>query len=189
MCKRNQEYFLQLGDVSTASKFEKYAVESRKDMDMLIARWRSGDRIPSFKYETRTFSIVVCNTEVGTNEISLEVLKAIDIPGKSDIDTYVKVEFPFPNVSQSQRCFIVKYISNICGNRNQDRPQTSRTKTVKDSINPMFNETFKFDIDRKSRQLPRVLKRHPLKLELTSKGFVIYVINKGILIVSFISYF
>lgn len=146
MCKRNKDYFLQLGDVSTASKFEKYAVESKKDLDMLIARWRRGDRVPSFKYETRTFSIVICNTEVGTNEISLEVIKALDIPGKSDIDTYVKVEFPFPNVSQR---FFVKCFSNICGINNQERTQTGRTKTVKNSINPGLysNHYFKYTVN------------------------------------------
>lgn len=98
MCNRNKEYFLQLGDVSTASKFEKYAVDSRKDVDMIRARWRNGDRVPSYRYETRTISIALCNTEIGVNEVSVEVLKAIDLPGKNDIDPYVRVEFPFPNV-------------------------------------------------------------------------------------------
>jgi hypothetical protein len=113
---------------------------------MLIARWRRGDRVPSFKYETRTFSIVICNTEVGTNEISLEVIKALDIPGKSDIDTYVKVEFPFPNVSQR---FFVKCFSNICGINNQERTQTGRTRTVKNSINPGLysNHYFKYTVN------------------------------------------
>ncbi|CAG2165129.1 unnamed protein product, partial [Oppiella nova] len=64
------------------------------------------------------------------------------------IDTYVRIEFPFPN----------------------DNSPSARTKTVKNSVNPVFNETFKFEIDRKSRQLPRTFKRHPLKLELMSKG-------------------
>ncbi|CAG2113994.1 unnamed protein product, partial [Medioppia subpectinata] len=138
MCKRNKEYFLQLGDISTSSKFEKYAIDSRKDLDVLTARWRSGHKVPNFKYETRTFSIVICNTEVGVNEVTVEVVKAVDIPGKPDIDTYVRLDFPFPNKS---------------------------ILSVK-----VFNETFKFEIDRKSRQLPRTLKRHPLKLELMSKG-------------------
>ncbi|XP_054154465.1 coiled-coil and C2 domain-containing protein 1-like [Oppia nitens] len=148
MCKRNREYFLHLGDISTASKFEKYATDSCKDLDVLLNRWRNGHKVPDIKYETRTFSIVICNTEVAINEVSLEVLKAIDIVGKPDIDTYIKIEFPFPS----------------------DKNQTTRTKTVKNSVNPVFNETFKFQIDRKSRQLPRIFKRHPLKLEIISKG-------------------
>lgn len=49
----------------------------------------------------------------------------------------------------------------------------------------VFNETFKFDIDRKSRQLPRVFKRHPLKLELMSKGLVSFSINTDINCFSF----
>lgn len=33
-----------------------------------------------------------------------------------------------------------------------------------------YNDSLKFEIDRKSRSLIRILKRHPLKLELYSKG-------------------
>ena len=188
MCKRNKEYFLQLGDISTSSKFEKYAVDSRKDLDLLTIRWRNGQKLPNIKHETRTFSVVICNPEVGTNEVSVEVIKALDIPGKPDIDTYVRLEFPFPNVSDKSCCtpFVTIFV------KKQETHQTARTKTVKNSINPgftrynhclqlsfntflVFNQTFKFDIDRKSRQLPRIFKRHPLKLELMSKGFVVFL--------------
>lgn len=135
MCKRNKEYFLQLGDISTSSKFEKYAIDSRKDLDLLQIRWRNGQKMPNVKHETRTFSVVICNTEVGTNEVSVEVVKAIDIPAKNSVDTYVRLEFPFPNVSETQSCFCVRHLTTIFGNK-QDRNQTARTKTVKDTINP-----------------------------------------------------
>lgn len=136
MCKRNKEYFLQLGDISTASKFEKYGADSRKDLDLLIIRWRNGQRVPEVKHETRTFSIVICNTEVTTNEVSVEVVKAVDIPAKSDVDTYVRLEFPFPNVSdETQTCLCVPHLTAVFG-KTQDRNQTARTKTVKNSVNP-----------------------------------------------------
>lgn len=99
MCKKNQTYFLQLGDISTATKFEKYAIDSKKDLDMLKVRWRNGEKPPTFKYETRSFSIVLCNTEVALNEVVAEVIKGFDFQGTKDLDTYVKLEFPFPNVS------------------------------------------------------------------------------------------
>ena len=98
MCNRNKEYFLKLGDVCTSRKFEKYANDSRKDLNMLLVRWRNNENVPSYRTETRTFSIVVSNPEVGLNEVHVEVVKAFDLPGRPEIDTYVKLEFPFPSV-------------------------------------------------------------------------------------------
>ena len=137
MCKRNKEYFLQLGDISTASKFEKYAVDSRKDLDLLTIRWRNGQKLPNVKYETRTFSIVICNTEVTSSEVSVEVVKAVDIPAKSDVDTYVRLEFPFPNVSETQeRTCLCFPLMTALSDKSQDNIQTARTKVVKNTINP-----------------------------------------------------
>ena len=64
---------------------------------MLKVRWKNGDNVPSFKYETRTYSCVVANSDVGTQEMIIEVLNGIDIPGNQKIDTYVRVEFNFPS--------------------------------------------------------------------------------------------
>lgn len=139
MCKRNQDYFLQLGDVSTASKFERYSIDSKKDMAMLLARWRNGDKIPSFKYETRSFSIVICNPDVGTNEVSIEIVKAIDLPRKSDVDTYVRIEFPVPNHVRGKLQRIKQLLIPclfIFMKSKKESPQTGRTKTVKNTINP-----------------------------------------------------
>lgn len=99
MCKKNKDYFLKLGDVSSSSKFEKYAIESKKDLDMLQNHWQNNDKVPLFRYETRSFSIVINNIDIGLNEISIEVIKAFDLLCKNDIDSYIRVEFPFPNVS------------------------------------------------------------------------------------------
>lgn len=169
MCNRNKEYFIKMGDVSTSSKFEKYATEGTKDLNMLRVRWHNGDNIPTYRTETRTFSIVVSNFDVGINELQVDVLKAMDLPGKPEIDTYVRVEIPLPS---------------------SEAPQRKKTKTVYNTINPgmfcsdffkhlslnipffttEFNESIKFEIDRKSRSLARILKRHPIKVEVFSKG-------------------
>lgn len=192
MCKRNKDHFLALGDVTSSGKFDRFAVDSIKELDMLRARWVNNDKLPRFRYETRSFSIVVCNPELGTNEASVEVIKAIDLPGKSDLDTFVKIEFPFPTVS-------VTLADKLCaclhiGQLPKETPQTSRTRIAKDNINPglctipffkrqffaiakpmpifivVYKELFKFDIDRKSRSLVRIFKRHPVKLEVWAKG-------------------
>ena len=115
MCNRNKEYFAKMGDINTSSKFEKYATEGSKDLNMLRVRWHNGDNIPTYRTETRTFSIVVSNFDVGINELQVDVVKALDLPGKAEIDTYIRVEVPLPS---------------------SEAPQRKKTKTVYDTINP-----------------------------------------------------
>lgn len=148
MCNRNREYFLKMGDIPTSSRFEKYASESKKDLYMLLARKKNGDPIPSYRTEMRTFSIVVANLDVPLNELHVEVIRAFDFSGTPEIDTYVRADFAFPS----------------------EAPQWKRTKTFHDSLTPEYNDTLIFQIDRKSRSLPRILKRHPLKLTIYAKG-------------------
>ncbi|XP_074594450.1 lethal (2) giant discs 1 [Brevipalpus obovatus] len=148
MCKRNKDHFLALGDVLSSSKFEKCAVDTLKDLDMLRNFWKKKDPVPRFRYETRLLSIVVCNTELSNNELLVEVVKCIELPCKNNIDSYVKVELPFPS----------------------DAHQTARTKIVRDTLNPVYDESLRFNIDRKSRSLVRIFKRHSLKCEVFSKG-------------------
>lgn len=52
----------------------------------------------------------------------------------------------------------------------QDCPQKCKTKTVKDTNNPIFQEHFMFEINRKSRSQLRQFKRAVLKLEVFCKG-------------------
>lgn len=99
MCNRNREYFLKMGDIPSSSKFEKYANDSKKDLHMLMIRRQNGDPIPSYRVETRTFSIVVANLDVPLNELHVEVIRAFDFTGTPTIDTYVRADFPFPSVS------------------------------------------------------------------------------------------
>lgn len=176
MCNHNRDHFLKLGDIATSKKFEKYANDSKKDLSMLKIRWRNGDTLPPCRTETRTFSIVMSNTEVGLNELTVDVVQAFDIPGKPEIDTYVNVELAFP---------AVRWFSFVLANLKltfhsfQDKPQVQRTKTVYNTINPEYRETFKFNIDRKSRSLSRIFKRNALKLDVYSKGYVIGGHNGG----------
>lgn len=133
MCNRNKEYFLKLGDIGTSSKFEKYGNESRLDLNMLQVRYRNGDNIPSFRTETRTFSIVVSNPEVGLNEVHVEIVKGYDFPGKPEIDTYVRLEFPYPTVGAE---FLGISFNGFCCCSSQEKPQTRKTKTVYNTVDP-----------------------------------------------------
>lgn len=149
ICTRNKEHFLRLGDVSSASKFEKLGLNSKKDLAVVRHKWLNNDGIPRFHYETRLFSMVQCHTDLGDNEIEVAVERGINLPGKpDDLDSYVRVELPLP----------------------PETPLRAKTHTVKDTNNPIFQETFKFEFNRKSRAILRHFKRQVLKLEIWSKG-------------------
>lgn len=149
ICARNKEHFLRLGDVSSASKFEKLGLNSKKDLAVVRHKWLNNDGLPRFHYETRLFSMVQCHTDLGDNEIEIAVERGINLPGKpDDLDSYVRIELPLP----------------------PETPLRAKTHTVRDTNNPIFQETFKFEFNRKSRSILRHFKRQALKLEIWSKG-------------------
>ncbi|CAL1265126.1 unnamed protein product [Larinioides sclopetarius] len=149
MCTRNKEHFLRLGDVSSASKFEKLCLESKKDLSVIQHLKKKGEPVPRFHYETRLFSMVQCHADLGDNDLEVTVERGINLPGKpDDLDSYVRLEFPIP----------------------QESPQRAKTHTVRDTNNPIFQEEFKFEYNRKSRSQLRQFKRQALKLEVWSKG-------------------
>ncbi|XP_077496254.1 lethal (2) giant discs 1 isoform X2 [Amblyomma americanum] len=152
MCIQNKDHFFKLGDVSSGTKFEKLAQDTNRDLLVVKNLRQRNDPLPRFHYETRVFSIVRCNHDLTDSDIEVAVVRGVNLPGKpDDLDSYVMVTFPFPN----------------------DAPQSARTRTVKDTNNPEFNETFKFEVNRKSRSLARVMKRHPIKCEVWAKrGFL-----------------
>lgn len=149
ICQRNANHFLKLGDVSSSSKFEKLGQDTKRDLLVVQHVWQNGDTIPKFHYETRVFSMVQCNSQLGDNEVEVTIIRGVNLPGKpTDLDSYVRVEFPYP----------------------PETPQKSKTHTIKDTNTPEYNATFKYEMNRKSRSLARVFKRHGLKMEVWSKG-------------------
>ena len=54
----------------------------------------------------------------------------------------------------------------------QEDPPKDRTSLIKDTNNPAYNATFKLTIHRNSRACQRVFKRHSIKLEVWSRGWV-----------------
>ncbi|XP_064486374.1 coiled-coil and C2 domain-containing protein 1-like isoform X2 [Ornithodoros turicata] len=188
MCIDTKDHFFKLGDVASGTKFEKLAQEVHQDLLVVRNLWKRRDHLPKFHYEARVFSVVRSHPDLGGNELEVTVIRGVNLPaggsktrshavddnscwsgisrckiwhpwtycgcflGKpDDLDSYVIVTFPFPS----------------------DEPQTSRTKTVKDTNNPEYDDTFKYEINRKSRGFARVIKRHPIKFEIWSKrGFL-----------------
>ncbi|KAI0228023.1 Coiled-coil and C2 domain-containing protein 1-like [Lamellibrachia satsuma] len=150
----NAEHFTQLGDVSSATKFDKMCLSTRKDLDAVKNAQKHGDTVPRFHYETRHFSLVQCCTDLGDNDLEVTVVRGINYStpqgySPNDLQTFVKFEFPFPN----------------------DDPQKG-TSDISKSSNPEYSQMFKLQVNRKSRAFLRVIKLKAVKLEVFYKrGF------------------
>ncbi|RUS89573.1 hypothetical protein EGW08_002691 [Elysia chlorotica] len=155
LCVANTQHYQKLGDVPAAAKFQKLEQNCRRDLESLKSAYRHADPAPRFHYETRSFSMVQSNTELGDADMELTIVRGIqyNLPSgysEKDMDTCVKYEFAFPT----------------------DEPQTGGTGTVKDTVNPEYNETFRLQINRKSKGLFRFVERKGIKLEIFIKrGF------------------
>ncbi|XP_028127880.1 coiled-coil and C2 domain-containing protein 1-like isoform X2 [Diabrotica virgifera virgifera] len=147
MCLTTRDHNKAIGDVAGMNRFERFALNVTKDMDVVRAARKEG-RIPKFHYETKEFAIVKCCPEIEDNQMEVTVHRGLNISTDKDIDTYVKMEFPFP----------------------QETPYNDRTSTMKNTNNPDFQKTFVVPIQRNSRVCQRTFKRHSLKFELFSKG-------------------
>ncbi|XP_028406350.1 coiled-coil and C2 domain-containing protein 1-like isoform X2 [Dendronephthya gigantea] len=156
MCKNNTAHYSKIGDLENSKRFEKLALNCKKDYDSLQSAFKHGKPPPRYHYENRTFSIVRSNTDMGDQDCEINIIKCINIPlpsgySKEDMKVYVSYEFPFPN----------------------DQPQAGFTETVKHSINPEFQQKFKLSIDRKNRSLARIFRRQGVKFEIKySRGFL-----------------
>ncbi|XP_072377147.1 coiled-coil and C2 domain-containing protein 1-like isoform X1 [Diabrotica undecimpunctata] len=147
MCLTTRDHNKAIGDVPGMNRFERFALNVTKDMDVVRAARKEG-RIPKFHYETKEFAIVKCCPEIEDNTMEVTVHRGLNITTDKDIDTYVKMEFPFP----------------------QETPYSDRTSTMKNTNNPDYQKTFVVPIQRNSRVCQRTFKRHSLKFELFSKG-------------------
>lgn len=53
LCIKNKEHFFKIGDVSTGSKFEKFLIDMKKDLDMLKSYKQRGEEVPKYSYEKK----------------------------------------------------------------------------------------------------------------------------------------
>ncbi|KAK4297629.1 hypothetical protein Pmani_029971 [Petrolisthes manimaculis] len=150
MCAETREHFKATGDVASANRFEQLILHTKKDLDAVRAGFKRGSTPPRFHYETRSFNIIQCNTDLNDSDCEVVVVRGINfnVQNPKDVDTYVRIEFPYPS----------------------DNPPQDRCYVVKDTNNPEYNHKTVFSIDRKSRALARVFKRHSLKLHVYAKG-------------------
>merc|ERR1719193_1058357 len=150
MCLSNSKYFKEVGDISSANKFEQMAIHSKKDLDAVRFAFKRGDLVPKFHYETRAFSRVLSFTELTDNDLELTVVSGINYVVKKpkDVDTYVRWEFPFP----------------------RDAPVIDKTPVVKDSNNPQYDAKFMLVVNPRDKTFQRAVKRSALKVEVWARG-------------------
>lgn len=150
MCRTTRDHHKALGDVAGTNRFENLALSVQKDIDILKIARRNKLAVPKFHYEKKSFNIVKCNTDLTENELEINVIRGISyvVSNPKDVDTYVKVEFPYP----------------------QETPFKTKTQLIRDSDSPDYNEKFVADIQPKARNCQRVFKRHAVKFEVYSKG-------------------
>lgn len=144
-----RNHFKAIGDVASANRFEQQALSSKKDLDIVRIARKNQCPVPRFHYEARSFSIVQCNTDLGTNDLELTIVQGINynVPNPKEVDTYVRFEFPYPS----------------------EAPPRDKTPVIYNTNNPIYEERFTLSIQR-NRACQRVFKRHGVKFEIWSKG-------------------
>ncbi|GFS55430.1 coiled-coil and C2 domain-containing protein 1-like [Trichonephila inaurata madagascariensis] len=147
-CIKQKNYFLHLGDKTSAFIFEKLLLESTKDLATIELNKKNNESIPKFHHEIRAFPIIHSNLDLEDNVVEVTVKQGIDLPKSNELALYVKVEFPIP----------------------PENTQQAKTHIIKGTNNPVFEEIFKFEFNRKSRSQLRQFKRQTLKFEVWSKG-------------------
>lgn len=150
MCATTREHFKAVGDVASSNRFEQLIVHCKKDRDAVRLAFKRGDRPPRCHYENRSFSIVQCNTDLNDSDCQVNVVRGINynVQNPTDVDTFVKIEFPYPT----------------------DNSPQDRTGVVKDTNNPLYDHKTLFSIDRKSRSLARCFGKKSVKLTVHAKG-------------------
>lgn len=151
------------------------ALAVQKDLDIIKLAHRRGKSVPKFHIETKSFNIVQCNTDLAETELEINVVRGIsyNVAKAKDVDTYVKVEFPYPQVGYCHENGIQRHgeidffllFPNI-----QETPYRNKTAVIYDTDSPEYNEKFVAEIQPKARLCQRVFKRHGIKFEIYSKG-------------------
>ncbi|XP_040578766.1 coiled-coil and C2 domain-containing protein 1-like isoform X1 [Lepeophtheirus salmonis] len=150
MCDTNKKHFKSTGDIGSSNKFHQMEVHTKKDLEALRHAFKRADPVPKFHYEVRSFSRVVCNTDLSDNDVELSIIEGNNFRGDKSIDTYVCFEFPYP----------------------KEEPFKGETSKVKDSISPKFDHTTTIPLSIKEKSCQRIFKRHSVKCDIwIDRGF------------------
>ncbi|XP_071003846.1 coiled-coil and C2 domain-containing protein 1A-like [Oncorhynchus clarkii lewisi] len=153
-CLAYSQQFTHMGSVAETSRFEKLAEECMQNIEVLKMAHAKGQPVPKYHTEERTFNTVKMYPDLTANEMTLYIVKGINLPAPSgvsasDLDTSVRFEFPFPSMEEAQR---------------------DKTSTVKNSNSPEFKEQFNLNINRQHRGFKRVVQAKGIKFDIIHKG-------------------
>ncbi|XP_029594377.1 coiled-coil and C2 domain-containing protein 1A-like isoform X5 [Salmo trutta] len=153
-CLGYSQQFTRMGSVVETSRFEKLAEECMQNIEVLKMAHAKGQPVPKYHTEERTFNTVKMYPDLTANEMTLYIVKGINLPAPSgvsasDLDTSVRFEFPFPSAEEAQR---------------------DKTNTVKNSNSPEFKEQFNLNINRQHRGFKRVIQAKGIKFDIIYKG-------------------
>uniref|UniRef100_A0A673WY52 Coiled-coil and C2 domain containing 1A n=1 Tax=Salmo trutta TaxID=8032 RepID=A0A673WY52_SALTR len=101
-CLGYSQQFTHMGSVVETSRFEKLAEECMQNIEVLKMAHAKGQPVPKYHTEERTFNTVKMYPDLTANEMTLYIVKGINLPAPSgvsasDLDTSVRFEFPFPS--------------------------------------------------------------------------------------------
>lgn len=102
LCLSTRDHHKALGDIAGMNRFEHLALSVTKDLDYVRYAHRNNLQVtPKFHYENKSFNVVKCFTDLNDNDFELTIVRGINFncTNPKEIDTYVKFEFPYPQVS------------------------------------------------------------------------------------------
>ncbi|XP_066203634.1 coiled-coil and C2 domain-containing protein 1A isoform X2 [Saccopteryx leptura] len=154
MCLNHSNQFTQLGNIAETSKFEKLAEDCKRSMETLKQAFARGLPTPTARFEQRTFSIIKIFPDLSSNDMLLFIVKGVNLPtppglSPSDLDVFVRFDFPYPNVEEAQK---------------------DKTSVIKSTDSPEFKEQFKLCINRSHRGFRRAIQTKGIKFEVVHKG-------------------
>lgn len=107
-----------IGDVAGMNRFEQLALTVTRDLDIIrLAKRKANAQVPKFHYEKKDFSIVKSFTDLNDNDLELTIVRGINYSSSTpkEIDTFVKFEFPYPQVRKKIFSYDIFLNFNIAG--------------------------------------------------------------------------
>ncbi len=92
MCTNNRHHFKSVGDVASMNKFQQMEEHTKKDLDSLRFAFKRGAPVPKFHYEVRSFSKVVCCSDLTDNELEFIVERGtnFNVANPKELHSYCK---------------------------------------------------------------------------------------------------
>ncbi|KAK3534825.1 hypothetical protein QTP86_026432 [Hemibagrus guttatus] len=153
-CLTYSKQFSHMGNITETTKFENMAARCKKSLEILKLAQNRGLDPPKHHFEERTYRTVRIFPELSSTDMVVMIVKGMNLPAPhgvqaSDLDAYVRFEFPFPS---------------------SDQPQRHKTAVNKNTNSPEYNQSFTLNINRNHRGFRRLIQSKGLKLEVFHKG-------------------